>query len=446
MNKAKILRILPVTIVFVLPFLQMLSENAFPFQTANEYFSHTGGPGGCISEQCHAKFMPGEKTFQHGPAVNGECDKCHTGAYPNPYGLESNQSVTCYGCHKKIEQEIQSSQFIHGPIKNGDCSYCHDPHGSDNRFFLRASYNELCSLCHNLKGLYAGEFIHEPVKDGNCGLCHDPHASNFKSRLTDVGANLCVICHEDMISGMTREYIHAPLIKSGCTDCHDPHSGDSKLRLKTSADKICFNCHDEKKNEISQYARKHEPAAKGQCVSCHSPHFSDNKYLLLDKIDTLCFTCHKDSSIWKKRRFQHGPVVQGNCSACHNPHGSDNAFILRMAFPDKFYSAYEKGEYDLCFNCHKEALITTKKTGTITNFRNGEINLHMLHVNQKKGRTCRACHDVHASDQEDHIREEFQFGSARISVEYIKTRTGGRCIPGCHSGRGYDRVKMVDNK
>jgi len=62
-------------------------------------------------------------------------------------------------------------------------------------------------------------------------------------------------------------------------------------------------------------------------------------------------------------------------------------------------------------NCHKEALVTTGKTVTITNFRNGEINLHMLHVNQNKGRTCRACHDVHASDQEDHIREEFRFAT-----------------------------------
>ena len=89
--------------------------------------------------------------------------------------------------------------------------------------------------------------------------------------------------------------------------------------------------------------------------------------------------------------------------------------------------------------------MTTEKTDTITSFRNGEINLHRLHVNQKKGRTCRACHDVHASDQSDHIREEFLFGVAKIPIEYVKTATGGRCIPGCHRERGYDRVNMIDN-
>ena len=416
------------------------------FKSENDFTAHMKGEKGCVTQQCHARFLKGIE-FPHEPVNAGACDACHSAkAYPDRYGIVPAQRPVCAGCHQKLENEVKNSSFVHGPIRNGDCTSCHDPHGSGRPFFLRESYSNLCSSCHNLKRLYSGKFIHQPVKDGNCGLCHDPHASNYASRLTDIGANLCVICHEDMVAGMTMDFVHAPLVKTGCSDCHDPHSGDSRTRLKTSTDKICFNCHEEKKNEISQYARKHEPAEKGQCVSCHSPHFSNNKYLLLDKVDTLCFTCHKDRIIWKKRRFQHGPVVQGNCSACHNPHGSDNPSILRLSFPHKFYSPYEKGEYDLCFNCHKEALVTTEKTVTITNFRNGEINLHMLHVNQKKGRTCRACHDVHASDQEDHIREEFEFGSVNIPIEYVKTETGGRCVPGCHRGRGYDRVKMVDNK
>jgi len=416
------------------------------FTSGNDFIAHAKGEKSCVTEQCHAQFLKGIE-FPHEPVSTGACDACHNAkAYPDRYGIVSDQGPVCGSCHKNLDKEISNSSFVHGPVRNGDCTSCHDPHGSDRPFFLRESYSSLCSSCHNLKRLFSGEFIHKPVKDGNCGLCHDPHASNYASRLTDVGANLCVICHEDMVAGMTMDFLHAPLLKTGCSDCHDPHSGDNRTRLKTSADKICFNCHEEKKIEISQYAQKHEPAEKGQCVSCHSPHFSNNKYLLLDKVDTLCFTCHKDNSRWKKRRFQHGPVVQGNCSACHNPHGSDNPYILRLSFPHEFYAAYQKGEYDLCFNCHKEALVTTEKTLTITNFRNGEINLHMLHVNQKKGRTCRACHDVHASDQEDHIRDEFAFGVASIPVEYIKTETGGRCMPGCHRERGYDRVRMVDNR
>jgi predicted CXXCH cytochrome family protein len=420
--------------------------NAFAFTTADEYYSHAGESGGCISQECHAEFGVAKSSFLHEPVAGGECDECHTGNYPNQYGLTDDQGLTCLKCHEQLDQEVQSSMFVHGPVESGDCTSCHDAHGSGRKFLLNESYSELCSSCHNLNVLYEGESIHQPVKDGNCGLCHDVHASNYKSRLTDSGANLCLACHDDMVSGMTEEFVHEPLIKSGCTDCHDPHSGKNSLRLKTDPDKLCLTCHEGKKNEISQYTKKHAPASEGKCIECHSPHYSSNKYLLRDKVDTLCFKCHGDKEIWKKKRFQHGPVVQGNCSACHNPHGSDNAFILRLAFPHKFYTRYEKGKYDLCFNCHKEAMVTEEKSNTVTDFRNGEINLHKLHVNREKGRTCRACHNIHASNQFDHLREGFMFGTVNIPIYYFKTETGGMCVPGCHSERKYDRVDKVDNR
>jgi predicted CXXCH cytochrome family protein len=291
--------------------------------------------------------------------------------------------------------------------------------------------------------MFKGKNIHKPVKDGNCGLCHDPHASDYDFRLTDFQANLCVGCHDSMVTGMTSKHIHEPLLETGCTDCHDPHAGEDSVRLKKSSEEICFQCHKEKKTEVDQYTNGHEPAVKGQCISCHSPHFSDNSFLLLDKQNTLCYSCHKESEERDSRKFKHGPVVQGNCTACHSPHGSDNANILRLALPHKFYSAYEKGKYDLCFFCHKEAMVTVKETTTVTNFRNGEKNLHWFHVNQKKGRTCRACHDVHASNHEGRIRDEFPFGNMSIPMEYSQTETGGSCLPGCHREMSYDRVNSV---
>ncbi|RJQ48161.1 MAG: hypothetical protein C4538_04360 [Nitrospiraceae bacterium] len=433
--------------ILQLALIHCFAWHAYSFTTAAEYQSHLKGAESCTSVLCHQNLAKGKMKYEHRPSGDGKCAVCHTAeAYPGKYGLEPNQSITCTDCHKHLNLEIQTSKYIHGPIKNGDCTSCHDPHGSDIEFILKKTYSQLCSQCHSLKGLYSGKLIHKPVEDGNCGLCHDPHASNFRARLTDVGANLCLLCHEDMVPGMTQKYVHAPLLKNGCTDCHDPHSGNDKLRLKTEASRLCFTCHEEKKNEVAHYTRKHKPAAEGQCISCHSPHFSESKHLLRGKIDALCYACHKDKAAWGKRQFLHGPLVQGNCVACHNPHGSDNAFILRLEFPYKFYTNYERGKYDLCFQCHKEALVTTENTKTVTNFRNGEVNLHMLHVRQEKGRNCRACHDVHASDQEYHIREEFPFGSVNIPMYYYKTSTGGRCIPGCHKERSYDRHRAVENR
>jgi predicted CXXCH cytochrome family protein len=446
MNKEEFSETLPVGLLFFVLIFFCLAEESFSFSSKDELLSHIADSRTCSNQQCHPRFIEVKKIFEHSPVKNKDCRACHSiESYSSGYDLKIDQGIVCTRCHKNIEKEVQSSKFVHAPLRSGDCSSCHDPHYSEKPFLLKAEYSRLCLSCHNRQGLYAGEFVHKPVEDGNCSFCHDPHASNYKSRLTEVGVNLCLACHEDMMTGMIKDYVHAPLLSSGCTDCHDPHSGKDKLRLKASSNRLCFICHEDKESEITQYKQRHKPAFEGKCVSCHSPHYSEIKYLLADKIDNLCYNCHEKNSIWKKKRFQHGPVAQGNCIACHNPHGSDNAFVLRLSFPHKFYTSYEKGKYNLCFLCHKEALVTEEKTTTVTNFRNGEINLHRLHVYREKGRTCRACHDIHASDQEDHLREEFIFGNANIPLYYFKTKTGGRCIPGCHKERSYDRVNMVDN-
>ncbi len=436
-----------VTILIVTLFIsQFAPRSAYAYHVKDEFPAHFMEVGSCITTECHAEIEKEKKKFGHYPFEENNCTACHLPINPDDHdGPALSQRMICTSCHVSMGDELNSSQFIHGPINVGDCTSCHDPHDSDENYLLRESYNKLCDTCHKIERMFAGDVLHQPVKDGNCGLCHDPHASNFKSRLNDVGANLCITCHDEIVTGMTSEYVHAPLIESGCSDCHDPHSGNDTLRLKISKETLCITCHEEKKNEIEQYTNKHEPAAEGNCIACHSPHFSERKSLLLDSIDSLCYRCHEENKKWKERHFQHGPVVQGNCTACHNPHGSDNAYILRLSFPHKFYSSYEKGKYNLCFLCHKEVMIRAEETETITNFRNGKKNLHRLHVNQKKGRTCRACHDVHASDQEDHIREEFRFGLVDIPIYYNKSETGGSCLPGCHNERRYDRLNEVDN-
>jgi predicted CXXCH cytochrome family protein len=424
-----------------------MSQKTFAFSSADEFRAHAKDSVNCVTEQCHQAYGPLTARFFHAPVLTGECGICHKAeGYPRQYGLAEDQVAVCRGCHTKMVDTVQLSQYIHGPIKEGDCVVCHDPHGTEQKFLLRESYNNLCSICHNPVTYSSGTVVHQPVRDGNCGICHDPHASNERFRLTDVGANLCLSCHAEMMEIMTKGYMHTPLVESGCSGCHDPHSGNDKLRLRETPETMCFTCHTDKKNEIEFYTNKHQPALEGKCTFCHSSHAASDRNLLRKEIDSLCYACHEEKEPWKTMEFQHGPVIQGNCTACHNPHGSDNSYILRLQFPEKFYTQYEEGKYGLCFLCHQEALITVDETETITLFRNGRVNLHSLHVKQKKGRTCRACHDVHASNEEHHIREEFQFGKMSIPIYYFKTTSGGRCIPGCHKERAYDRLKMVINE
>ena len=96
----------------------------------------------------------------------------------------------------------------------------------------------------------------------------------------------------------------------------------------------------------------------------------------------------------------------------------------------------------MCFECHNRQMALMAKTKTLTGFRDGKVNMHYLHVNKKpKGRTCRACHQVHASSQEKHIRVSVPFGDIEWELPVIFTisEDGGSCQVGCHAPKGYRR-------
>jgi predicted CXXCH cytochrome family protein len=180
--------------------------------------------------------------------------------------------------------------------------------------------------------------------------------------------------------------------------------------------------------------------------------------LIMEPMD-LCMSCHDRA--YKKRDGRgiadmdklltentnhHGPIKQKDCSGCHNPHGSENFRILRYPYPSTFYLPFEAENYSLCFTCHEKTLVLDAKTTTLTNFRNGDQNLHFTHVNKpEKGRTCRSCHETHGSNYPKHIRETVPFGSWDMPVEFQKTETGGSCTTGCHQEKKYDRANRDMN-
>ena len=136
----------------------------------------------------------------------------------------------------------------------------------------------------------------------------------------------------------------------------------------------------------------------------------------------------------------HGPVRDGDCAGCHQPHGSQNFRLLAQAYPKEFYAPFKEENFALCFTCHDAALSRDERTTTLTDFRNQDRNLHFLHVNRAvKGRTCRACHETHASTLPSHIRKAVPFGNWELPVNYAKSPGGGSCAPGCHAAQAYDR-------
>lgn len=414
----------------------------------------------CITSKCHATMK--EVKYVHGPVVADECTICH-GELPqhaaNPkkhtFGKIDNVQSKCFKCHDQFPQK----KLTHTPVAEGECIACHSPHGSPFKFQLVTKAEELCFECHD-KEIVAGKFVHGPAAVGGCVACHDPHTADFEKNMRAKGPDLCFMCHVDKAEAIhNSEYVHEPVLKE-CISCHNPHSAEKEFMLKSQVPDLCLDCHEEKQKQLAAATVKHGALdTEKSCLNCHDAHSSNiAKNLLMEPLD-LCMSCHDKEyersdgkSIINMKKLladntdHHGPIKQKDCSGCHDPHGSKNFRILRNPYPETFYKSFSTENYNLCFSCHEKTLVLNAKTTKLTNFRNGNVNLHFKHVNKpKKGRTCRACHETHASNFPKHIRKAVPFGAWELPLNFEKTETGGSCTPGCHKIKKYDRVKMEIN-
>jgi predicted CXXCH cytochrome family protein len=408
----------------------------------------------CVTASCHAGM--GKASFVHGPVAVGECAACHKQKKKHKFEPISDVAKLCYECH----EELNKQKVVHAPVKAGKCTGCHDPHQSPNKFQLRASGSGLCFRCHD-KAIAEGAFVHGPAAVGGCAACHNPHQSENPKLLPAAGNQVCFACHADKAEAFKgRKFVHAP-VRDACVNCHSPHKGGHRYNLSAEADRdLCFTCHPDKEKDIKEATVPHKGLdTPRKCLACHDPHVSDYVKQLVSEPAQLCLGCHdrqyggQNGGVANMKEFlegntdHHGPIRQNDCSSCHNTHGSGNFRMLREFFPRLFYAGYSRDNYRLCFMCHEQTLADDEKTATLTKFRNGDHNLHFVHVNKAvKGRTCRACHDAHATNNPRHIRDAVPFGSWQLPVGFTKTETGGQCLSGCHQRFSYDRQKPVANK
>lgn len=295
---------------------------------------------------------------------------------------------------------------------------------------------------------------HAPYEAGDCSICHRSSDPKRPGPLTKEVPALCVECHEEFVRVLNRPHVHAPA-RAACTTCHNPHNAKQRKLLLDEPRVLCTSCHANIKAVSDNAKVQHGAlATEAQCGNCHNPHGSSVERLLIALPFDLCVSCHNKDAMagadgkklvnmkaWlEANAVWHGPVNAKDCSACHQPHGSANFRLLKEYYPPEFYAPYDARNYALCFACHNETAFSTPETTTLTSFRNGARNLHYVHLHQGgRGRTCRACHDVHASKQEHHIREGVPYGSGGwvLKLHYKKTETGGSCEKTCHQERSY---------
>ncbi len=297
-------------------------------------------------------------------------------------------------------------------------------------------------------------WAHAPFEDGDCSLCHERKDPKDPGHLIQPITELCESCHEEYVKVMARPHIHKPARKS-CINCHNAHNSTEKKLLHVPLVKLCGGCHEDSVRDMGKAKVKHLAIERdAKCMNCHNPHATNSERLLIKPPFDLCVSCHnkddvKDADgkvltnigkLIANSKVQHKPVAEKDCSACHAPHASDNFRLLSDPYPADFYSPYDAKNYALCFECHKADIVSTKETTTLTRFRDGKRNLHYVHVNQtERGRTCRACHEVHAAEQLHIIRDAVPFGPRgwMLKVNFHATPTGGTCEKTCHAQKTY---------
>lgn len=399
------------------------------------------GQESCQSAQCHATLMQG--ATQHEAAES--CDNCHEATsdeHPQKgqetFKLTDAEPALCVNCHDGLGDKKE----VHEPFADGSCTTCHSPHASSQPKLLLQPQKKLCLDCHGEPLPVAHP--HGPVEAGDCTSCHAPHSADAKPLLLRAGDALCTECHADVADLLAAKKVRHAAIDEGCTSCHRPHGGDQPKLLAEASPALCFQCHDDIGEKVASSPVAHEAiASKKGCANCHSPHAADQAKLLLQDEKSTCLACHP-KVLTAAMTIVHGPIRDGSCTECHDPHGAKEAHLLVESFPAQPYVAYTDTAYALCFRCHDRDLLKYPDTSFATGFRDGERNLHYLHVhNEQKGRSCALCHELHGGTNEALVAESVAFGSWKLPLKFVKTDNGGSCAPGCHRPAAYDRKTPV---
>lgn len=415
------------------------------------------GAQDCTEGGCHEDVMV--KEYLHVPVEELDCEACHNRVkkkHPGGRGKEFELSEDnildlCSSCHDVAEGNAD----LHSPVEDGECTTCHDPHQSNFSNMLRGETTaDVCSNCHEI-GTKKDPFIHGPVAVGACEVCHSGHDnSNGYLLLNETVNGTCFECHESKAEEIS-SYVfeHEPVVES-CSNCHDPHSSQHKYQLTDDVPMLCLDCHDDIAEGLEDAETIHKAVNINEsCMNCHAAHGSVINNNLKSPPFDLCLGCHNTTpkrnepglvnmkKLLDKNKDWHGPIRDKDCSGCHNPHSSSHFRLLKYDYPAKFYTEFDVKKYDLCYQCHPAENVFEKNVAILTNFRDGDTNLHYLHVHKKKGRTCRACHETHASKKPYHIREKVPFGKWMLPINFTPTDRGGSCLPGCHDEKIYERDK-----
>jgi hypothetical protein len=351
-------------------------------------------------------------------------------------GLKGAYHRQCLGCHREWSHQTS-------------CEICHEPKtdlGVPADRSTLPSPDEIAARMHPPVRLESTIVRHTSYAAGPVvTFQHAGHARTYGVRCADChGSESCAGCHDytagrEVAVVMEHDTCLSCHRQENCGFCHDTaerapfdHATSIGWPLEPfHASLSCSDCHG---------PPRHFASPSTACNGCHARARGTSFDHRLIDAGADCIACHAGMTAHQR----HGAQRDG-CAACHDSQAGGFR-LLRGAYPAEFYVAFEPGRYQLCFDCHDAGMLDSPSGAGRTGFRDGDRNLHWLHVNREKGRTCRACHDVHASARPFYIRAVTPLGRADswLSLDFEPRADGGRCAPGCHRPQTYLRSRGAE--
>lgn len=401
---------------------------------------------GCFDSGCHASMA--SAPIMHAPTALSACDQCHApDSGGHRYPLIRTGAQLCTSCHDQA-----THWGSHAGTKENSCLECHNPHASTTQALLRADSTQAsCNTCHQSSH---ERLKHAPFEAGACNACHNVHAD--LSMPASGSDEQCASCHAPIVAEASHASHGHRSLSGGCIACHDPHAAANPKLLPASTRESCGSCHKQAADSTTNASLSHNRVLKdASCVKCHAVHGSNNTAMLRHSQNTVCLECHATPIVALSGRTiesianlaggghdPHAAITQGECSACHSMHGASHAAAVKLVNQQVPLGGFDLANYALCFSCHDTALT---KSWAATQFRDGQMNLHELHLTRggdlDRSRACSACHALHESQQPRLIATSVNFeGSGwKMPMKFTLTQEGGTCGSSCHEPMTYSR-------
>ena len=370
----------------------------------------------------------GRRELRHLPRGDGDAASA---AGQATFKLTDAEPALCTGCHDALGAKAQ----VHAPVRDGSCTTCHAPHASNSAHLLLKPQKELCADCHSEPGAAAvparpgrGRRLHRlpcaarvrqpaaPRPQWRRALRRLPCRRRRPRRGEEGRSTRRSTTAAPPVTGARRRAPEAP--RRGGAGALLPVPRRRRREGPEGAGR-------------ARRARRREGlrllplAARGRPEGA-SPAEREGRPV----------SAATRSVVTPAMTVLHGPIRDGSCTACHEPHGGEQA--------ERSSSRRSRRPPTCRTPTRPTRSASPATTGTCckypdtsfaTGFRDGERNLHFLHVNNaQKGRSCVLCHELHGGTNDALIADSVPSAAGAAAQVRADRRTAAPAPPAATPG------------